>query len=219
MLKIWKNTIIQLINLKICSNRRERNDKIMKKATLYLLMISLIGMLEVPVHAADVYADESTELYSFDEGAMCDDDFATECHADVSDKKLQQDFESAMKDGIGLGLDDFLETSYSGNSTGSTQSDSEAEVLEADFEAAMQDDNIKLSEAGIESMNLISTNDDNIDAEYAAEINEWESKPILTRAASTVSRVEYGQQWRIYRKSDNATMVQWVLRGLFLYNG
>ena len=53
----------------------------------------------------------------------------------------------------------------------------------------MQDDNIKLSEAGIESMNLISTNDDNIDAEYAAEINEWESKPILTRAASTVSRV------------------------------
>ena len=198
MLKIWKNTIIQLINLKICSNRRERNDKIMKKATLYLLMISLIGMLEVPVHAADVYADESTELYSFDEGAMCDDDFATECQADVSDKKLQQD---------------------SGNSTGSTQSDSEAEVLEADFEAAMQDDNIKLSEAGIESMNLISTNDDNIDAEYAAEINEWESKPILTRAASTVSRVEYGQQWRIYRKSDNATMVQWVLRGLFLYNG
>lgn len=124
-----------------------------------------------------------------------------------------------MKDGIGLGLDDFLETSYSGNSTGSTQSDSEAEVLEADFEVAMQDDNIKLSEAGIESMNLISTNDDNIDAEYAAEINEWESKPILTRAASTVSRVEYGQQWRIYRKSDNATMVQWVLRGLFLYNG
>lgn len=174
MLKIWKNTIIQLINLKICSNRRERNDKIMKKATLYLLMISLIGMLEVPVHAADVYADESTELYSFDEGAMCDDDFATECQADVSDKKLQQDFESAMKDGIGLGLDDFLETSYSGNSTGSTQSDSEAEVLEADFEAAMQDDNIKLSEAGIESMNLISTNDDNIDAEYAAEINEFE---------------------------------------------
>ena len=65
----------------------------------------------------------------------------------------------------------------------------------------------------------MTTNDDNIDAEYAAEINEWESKPILTRAASTVSRVEYGQQWRIYRKSDNATMVQWVLRGLFLYNG
>lgn len=59
MLKIWKNTIIQLINLKICSNRRERNDKIMKKATLYLLMISLIGMLEVPVITADVYADES----------------------------------------------------------------------------------------------------------------------------------------------------------------
>lgn len=90
MLKIWKNTIIQLINLKICSNRRERNDKIMKKATLYLLMISLIGMLEVPVHAADVYADESTELYSFDEGAMCDDDFATECQADVSEKNYSK---------------------------------------------------------------------------------------------------------------------------------
>ena len=149
----------------------------MKKATLYLLMISLIGMLEVPVHAADVYADESTELYSFDEGAMCDDDFATECQADVSDKKLQQDFESAMKDGIGLGLDDFLETSYSGNSTGSTQSDSEAEVLEADFEAAMQDENIKLSEDGIETMNLISTDDYNIDTEYAVEVNDYKSKP------------------------------------------
>ena len=61
----------------------------------------------------------------------------------------------------------------SGNSTGSTQSDSEAEALEADFEAAMQDDNVKLSEAGIESMNLISTNDYDIDAEYAAEVSFW----------------------------------------------
>lgn len=68
-------------------------------------------------------------------------------------------------------------------------------------------------------MNLISTDDYSIDTEYAVEVNDYKSKPILTRAASTVSRVECGQQWRIYRKSDNATMVQWVLRGLFLYNG
>lgn len=191
----------------------------MKKIMLSLLTISLMGAVGTPVHAADMYVDEATDLYSFDEGAMCDDDLTKEYRAEVSDEKLQQDFETAMKDGIGLGMDDFSEVSYSGNITGSTQSDSEAEALAEDFEAAMQDDSIKISEAGIESMNLISTDDYDIDAEYAAEVNEYESKPILTRAASTVSRVEYGQQWRIYRKSDNATMVQWVLRGLFLYNG
>ena len=210
---------VQLMNLKIFNNESERNGKIMKKIMLSLLTISLMGTMVMPVHAADVYADESTEFYSFDEGAMCDDDFATEYQAGVSDEKLQQDFESAMKDGIGLGVDDFSEISYSGNSTGSTQSDSETKSLEEDFEAAMQDDSIKLSEAGIETMNLISTKEYDIDTEYAAEVNDYESNPILTRAASTVSRVEYGRQWRIYRKSDNATMVQWVLRGLFLYNG
>jgi len=188
----------------------------MKKIMLSLLTISLMGTMVMPVHAADMYADESTELYSLDEGAMCDDDFATECQADVSDKKLQQDFESAMKDGIGL---EMAEISYSANANESMPSDNGAEALAADFEAAMQDGSIKLSEAGIETMNLISTKDYDIDTEYAAEVNDYESNPILTRAASTVSRVEYGRQWRIYRKSDNATMVQWVLRGLFLYNG
>ena len=118
-----------------------------------------------------------------------------------------------------MSTDDFSETSYSANVDETMQSENEIESLEADFEAAMQDENIKLSEDGIETMNLISTADYNIDTEYAVEVNDYKSEPILTRAASTVSRVEYGQQWRIYRKSDNATMVQWVLRGLFLYNG
>ena len=113
---------------------------------------------------------------------------------------------------------------YSGNFTRTVSSYTfvlvfPPQIGQADFEAAMQDENIKLSEDGIETMNLISTDDYSIDTEYAVEVNDYKSKPILTRAASTVSRVEYGQQWRIYRKSDNATMVQWVLRGLFLYNG
>ena len=199
--------------------KSEWNGTIMKKIMLSLLTISLMGTMVMSVHAADVYEDESMNLYSFDEGITCDDDFATEYQADVSDEKLQQDFELAMQDGIGLGMDDFSEIPCSLNDKEAMRPDNEAEALEADFEVAMQDDSIKLSEAGIESMNLIATNDYNIDTEYAAEVNDYESKPILTRAASTVSRVEYGRQWRIYRKSDNATMVQWVLRGLFLYNG
>ena len=150
----------------------------MKKIMLSLLTISLIGTTVMPVYAADVYGEETTNLYSYNEGAMYDDDHVKEYSADVEEEKLQKD-----------------------------------------FEAAMQDENIKLSEDGIETMNLISTGDYNIDTEYAVEVNDYKSEPILTRAASTVSRVEYGQQWRIYRKSDNATMVQWVLRGLFLYNG
>lgn len=134
-----------------------------------------MGTMVMPVHAADVYADETTDLYFFNEETTYDEDFTLEYPADACDVILQQD-----------------------------------------FEAAMRDESIKLSEVGIEAMNLISTNDYDIDGEYAAEVNDYESKPILTRATSTVSKVEYGREWRIYRKSDNATMVQWVLRGLFL---
>lgn len=191
----------------------------MRKIMLSLLTISLMGAVGMPVQAADMYVDETTDLYSFDERAMCDEDFTAQYRAAVRDEKLQQDFEAVMQDEIDLGMDDFSKIPCSLNDNEAMQPDNEAEALEADFEAAMQDDSIKLSEAGIESMNLIATNDYNIDAEYAAEVNDYESKPILTRAASTVSRVEYGRQWRIYRKSDNATLVQWVLRGLFLYNG
>lgn len=191
----------------------------MKKIMLSLLTISLMGTMVMSVHAAEVYANESTDLYSFDEGITCDNDFATEYQVYVSDEKLQQDFEAAMQDEIDLGMDDFSKIPCSLNDNEAMQLGNEVEALEADFEAAMQDDSIKLSEAGIETMNLISTNDYDIDTEYAAEVNDYESTPILTKVASTVSRVEYGRQWRIYRKSDNATMVQWVLRGLFLYNG
>lgn len=150
----------------------------MKKIMFCLLTISLMGTMVMPVHAADVYADETTDLYFFNEETTYDEDFTLEYPADACDVILQQN-----------------------------------------FEAAMRDESIKLSEVGIEAMNLISTNDYDIDGEYAAEVNDYESKPILTRATSTVSKVEYGREWRIYRKSDNATMVQWVLRGLFLYNG
>ena len=91
----------------------------MKKIMLSLLTISLIGTTVMPVYAADVYGEETTNLYSYNEGAMYD------------------------------------------------------------VEAAMQDENIKLSEDGIETMNLISTGDYNIDTEYAVEVNDYKSKPIL----------------------------------------
>lgn len=60
--------------------------------------------------------------------------------------------------------------------------------LQQDFEDAMQDNSVKLSESGIESMDLLSTDDYDIDAEYAAEISDYESNPLLTRAVSTVKK-------------------------------
>ena len=143
----------------------------MKKIMLSLLTISLIGTTVMPVYAADVYGEETTNLYSYNEGAMYDDDHVTEYSADVEDEKLQQNFEAAINDGIGLSTDDFSETSYSANVDETMQSENEIESLEADFEAAMQDENIKLSEDGIETMNLISTADYNIDTEYAVEVD------------------------------------------------
>lgn len=151
----------------------------MKKIMLSLLTISLIGTTVMPVYAADVYGEETTNLYSYNEGAMYDDDHVTEYSADVEDEKLQQNFEAAINDGIGLSTDDFSETSYSANVDETMQSENEIESLEADFEAAMQDENIKLSEDGIETMNLISTADYNIDTEYAVEVNDYKSEPIL----------------------------------------
>ena len=147
----------------------------MKKIMLSLLTISLIGTTVMPVYAADVYGEETTNLYSYNEGAMYDDDHVKEYSADVEDEKLQKDFEAAINDGIGLSTDDFSETSYSANVDETMQSENEIESLEA----AMQDENIKLSEDGIETMNLISTGDYNIDTEYAVEVNDYKSKPIL----------------------------------------
>lgn len=151
----------------------------MKKIMLSLLTISLIGTTVMPVYAADVYGEETTNLYSYNEGAMYDDDHVKEYSADVEEEKLQKDFEAAINDGIGLSTDDFSETSYSANVDETMQSENEIESLEADFEAAMQDENIKLSEDGIETMNLISTADYNIDTEYAVEVNDYKSEPIL----------------------------------------
>ena len=79
----------------------------MKKIMLSLLTISLIGTTVMPVYAADVYGEETTNLYSYNEGAMYDDDHVTEYSADVEDEKLQQNFEAAINDGIGLSTDDF----------------------------------------------------------------------------------------------------------------
>ena len=63
----------------------------MKKIMLSLLTISLIGTTVMPVYAADVYGEETTNLYSYNEGAMYDDDHVKEYSADVEDEKLQKD--------------------------------------------------------------------------------------------------------------------------------
>ena len=99
----------------------------MKKIMLSLLTISLIGTTVMPVYAADVYGEETTNLYSYNEGAMYDDDHVKEYSADVEEEKLQKDFEAAINDGIGLSTDDFSETSYSANVDETMQSENEIE--------------------------------------------------------------------------------------------
>ena len=69
----------------------------MKKIMLSLLTISLIGTTVMPVYAADVYGEETTNLYSYNEGAMYDDDHVKEYSADVEEEKLQKDFECRMR--------------------------------------------------------------------------------------------------------------------------
>ena len=92
-------------------------------------------------------------------------------------------------------------------------------ALSAEFESALNDDSIKLSETGIDGMNLVSSRYYDLDSEYSAEIDDYESIPAERKASSTVSTVEHARKWRIYRNTDNATMVQWVLRGIFIYDG
>lgn len=46
----------------------------MKKIVLSLLIVSLIGTIEMPVYAANTYADKGIALYSLNKGEVCDDD-------------------------------------------------------------------------------------------------------------------------------------------------
>ena len=68
-------------------------------------------------------------------------------------------------------------------------------------------------------MKLVSSKVYDIDNEVAAEVNDYESRSVSKKAAPIVSTVEHSRTFRIYRKKDNATYVQWVLRGVFEYNG
>ncbi len=71
----------------------------------------------------------------------------------------------------------------------------------------------------VDSLSLISTVAYDLDEEYAAEIKDYKLNPssAMTRAVS--KSVKYARSWKIYRKSDNAVMVQWVLTGEFTYDG
>ena len=71
----------------------------------------------------------------------------------------------------------------------------------------------------VKTMNLISSESYDVDDEFAVEVSDYESRNDSVRAASMTSVVEYNRSWRIYRKSNNETVVQWVLRGIFEHNG
>lgn len=70
-----------------------------------------------------------------------------------------------------------------------------------------------------DSINMIASDDYDLDSEYAAEITDYELHSVSMYKKSGAKNAQYARSWRIYRKSDNATMVQWVLTGVFTYDG
>ena len=201
----------------------------MKRILVSLLTVSLIAASGIPACAEDLYGEEITDLYSWEEspvddgswedGAACDKDLSDLPQENISDEQERRNFEAALNNDISLYGDDFPDVSGTPDDNETANADNESGALSAEFESALNDDSIKLSETGIDGMNLVSSRYYDLDSEYSAEIDDYESIPAERKASSTVSTVEHARKWRIYRNTDNATMVQWVLRGIFIYDG
>lgn len=58
-----------------------------------------------------------------------------------------------------------------------------------------------------------------LDEEYSAEIIDYEYLSDEISVFATTSQKSHKRTYRIYRTSDNVTMVEWVLTGIFTYNG
>ncbi len=90
---------------------------------------------------------------------------------------------------------------------------------EMEGKIAISDDDSMILADKMDSISLIATNDYDLDAEYAAEVSDYKLSSSSVTARAAAKSVQYARSWKIYRKSDHATMVQWVLTGVFTYDG
>ena len=163
-----------------------------RKIILSLLTAALMGTAAMPAYAADISAGEySGREYS--EDCAAEDEVAVEEYMEEGDEVAVEQM-------------------------GYVADKSEQE-MSAETRNAMQDNSMALILKETKSMKLVSSKVYDIDNEVAAEVNDYESRSVSKKAAPIVSTVEHSRTFRIYRKKDNATYVQWVLRGVFEYNG
>lgn len=69
----------------------------------------------------------------------------------------------------------------------------------------------------MDSLELVSEYSIELDDEYSLEVSDYESKGVMVYSLN--AEKQYSRSYRIYRNSDNETMVQWRLTGVFTYNG
>ena len=69
----------------------------------------------------------------------------------------------------------------------------------------------------MDPLELVSEYSIELDDEYSLEVSDYESKGVMVYSLNTEK--QYSRSYRIYRTSDNETMVQWRLTGVFAYNG
>ena len=175
-----------------------------RKIILSLLTAALMGTAAMPAYAADISAGE----YS---GREYSEDCAAEDEVAV---------EEYMEEGDEVAVEEYMqeEDEVAVEQMGYVADKSEQE-MSAETRNAMQDNSMALILKETKSMKLVSSKVYDIDNEVAAEVNDYESRSVSKKAAPIVSTVEHSRTFRIYRKKDNATYVQWVLRGVFEYNG
>ena len=84
----------------------------MKRILVSLLTVSLIAASGIPACAEDLYGEEITDLYSWEEspvddgswedGAACDKDLSDLPQENISDEQERRNFEAALNNDISL---------------------------------------------------------------------------------------------------------------------
>ncbi len=181
-----------------------------KKRWVFLAAFFILLAIAIPAHAMENYEDEDCEIIEIDgyeeivdvldEESDCLFSCEEDTDCDTSDADALYPF--PYEDGICGSFDiDFL-TPFS------CVDDFYCDSSDADFLAPFS------YEDGMQPMSVHTVH---LDAESYLTIKDYE-KPIQTIAAG-VSRKELWRSCSIRRASDGATLVQWVLNGIFAYNG
>lgn len=170
------------------------------------LVVTLVGSTVTPVSAAALDA-EAVDEYNFEDSDADDS-------SDFTDDNQNMDFNNEDIEALFADWDIDLMTPPAENNE-EEQAASTDDVLIADVLTSQE---AKSAIQELEALEVINSYTEDIDDEMAAEIIDYEDVTSNSLARFT-SRIESNYSYRIYRKSDNATMVQFILRGVFSYNG